>query len=199
MKLKSLCAALLAAIFYLPSAHAACIDDEGRWVLDCKDAGIQVDEEVLERLFEIIRSPHMALPNLIVSDITTHVFGSAIEVGLEVENIGVRDAAGFELIAAVEIRRADDGSLVEQIAWDESLPGLPVSQKENIYLEVYLPDRDYDYDVSILGVADPVTLGNYGYAGYVLEINESDNGTFYECRVFGYDEGQGNVGTTRPC
>ena len=36
MKTLNLCAAALALLLYLPAAEAACIDDEGRWRLDCE-------------------------------------------------------------------------------------------------------------------------------------------------------------------
>lgn len=198
MKLLSLCATTLALVLYLPPALAACIDEERVWRLDCEDAGIQIDEEVLNRLHEIMDLPRIALPNLVVSDVDTEVWWDAVELLVAVENIGVRDAGGFELRAAVEVRRADTGTVVDQVALSRSVPALQAGKEESLYLgNVYVPDRDYDYDLVVLGVADPAAPG--GLFGQVWEDNESDNGTFYQCRVFGYAEGQGNQGTIPGC
>tara|TARA_Y100001933_G_scaffold192431_1_gene191961 strand:- start:11 stop:607 length:597 start_codon:yes stop_codon:yes gene_type:complete len=198
MKTLNLCAAALALLLYLPAAEAACIDDEGRWRLDCEDAGIRIDDKALARLMDIIEMPRIALPNLIVSDVDTTVYWDAVEVLLAVGNIGPRDAGAFEVRAAVEVRRADTGAVVDQVAFSRSLSMLQAGKEELLYLgDVYVPDRDYDYDLVVVGVADPVTTSSF--LGYVWESNESDNTTLYQCRVFGYAEGQGNPGTTRGC
>jgi hypothetical protein len=137
------------------------------------------------------------LPNLIPTDVDARFYGSNLQIKAQVDNVGEVDAQGFDYRAEVTFIRADTGATYGPHAVEQFIQSLQAGRNWDAVLGyVSPPDRNYDYDVVMDVVADSTNAQN---GGAVWESNESDNTLSVTCRIFGYADGQGNLGQHPAC
>lgn len=120
--------------------------------------------------------PRWALPNLVISDVDTTIVGSSANMSATVSNLGVRDAAAFDvqLIVAVTNPLANGAGVSMTTLPAVTVPRLAVGAGATVYPgSVVLPNRSQDWDVCTVAIVDPPTATRS--LGAVWESNESDN------------------------
>jgi hypothetical protein len=127
------------------------------------------------------------LPNLAPTDLDFTLVGSGANVGVDVENIGVRGATTFEVVAV--------GSVHDPLRGGASVGMTPLPPRTVSGLAagagvavgmgtIFLPNRNQDWDVCTIATVDPPLAGGASW-GRVLESDETDNLRTACCRAYG--------------
>ena len=127
------------------------------------------------------------LPNLRLDKIKFETVGQQVDLFVDVENAGPRDARDYDVITMVSVIDPQNPSqLVGSQSFSARFPALIAGDEHRGYLgTISLPNRNQDYDLSVTAMADPPTQALPG--GEIWESNEQDNSKMEVCRVYGPD------------
>jgi hypothetical protein len=186
-------AAMILAALAAASAPAAqaCQITRTNWglrLIDCNLSDFLKNYDV--ELSVIPPNPPLRMPNLQVSDIDGTLFGSTVQLDVEVENSGTwNNTRAFDVavIASVHdpLARPGSASVSSGPLPPVSIMGLAAgATTARIVGNVNVPNRKQDWDVCAVAVVDPPAVGGSAW-GNVFESNETDNTRNRCCRVYG--------------
>jgi hypothetical protein len=123
------------------------------------------------------RGPHLALPNLVVTDVDAGIIGASANLSVQLANIGDRNAGVFDvqLIATVTDPLRSGATVSTTTLPPATVPGLAFGAGATVYPgAVSLPNRSQDWDICTIAIVDPPATGRPASGG-VSESSELDN------------------------
>jgi hypothetical protein len=189
MKSKATACAFSAALILTAAAYTSPVQAEpcelvrnqlGGWFADCT-----LSDLVGKKYSATINVPsgnRFRLPDLIADKVSYYTSGTVVEIYARTANQGARDAQSYEVTAIVTI---SGGNMSPQmVSISSRAPALALGARQTAFVGyVSIPDRTYDYDLSVEIIADSANIATGGEIWEEVETNNAyDDGV---CRIYG--------------